>query len=85
MARPGRRTEPALVGAPVGAEVVRLPEGGTPVPMGVTLVTTVEAAEVTAAEVTAAEVAGAELAGAELAGAEEAGAELAGAEVLAEV
>lgn len=79
MARPGRRAEPALVGAPVGPVVVRLPAGGTPVPTGVTLVMTVVETPVPAG----AEEAGAELAGAELTGAELAGAELAGAEVWA--
>lgn len=84
MARPGRRAEPALVGAPVWAEVVLLPAGGTPVPIGVTLVMTVVETPVPAGvEEAGAELAGAELTGAELAGAELAGAELAGAEVSA--
>lgn len=81
MARPGRITDPALVGALVWPVVVRLPAGGgTPVPAGVLLVTTVVGTPVPAGA-EAAEEAGAEVAGAELAGAELAGAELAGAEV----
>lgn len=84
MARPGRRAEAAPVGALVGAVVVRLPAGGTPVPTGVTLVMTVVETPVPAGtEEAGAELAGAELTGAELAGAELAGAELAAAEVWA--
>lgn len=79
MARPGRRAEAAPVGALVGAVVVRLPAGGTPVPTGVTLVMTVVERPVPAGT----EEAGAELAGAELTGAELAGAELAAAVVWA--
>lgn len=82
MARPGRTTGAAPVGALWGAVVVRLPAGGTPVPTGVTLVMTVE---LVMTVVEAPVPAGAELAGAELAGAELAGAELAGAELAAEV
>lgn len=77
MARPGRTTGAAPVGALWVAVVVRLPAGGTPVPTEVTLVMTVVEAVVPAAVVAAAVLAGAELAGAELTGAELAGAELA--------
>lgn len=84
MARPGRTTGAAPVGALWGAVVVRLPAGGTPVPTGVTLVMTVEA-PVPAAVVAAAVVAAAVVAGAELAGAELAGAELAAEDWAAEL